>query len=158
MRLLGVTFPDSPTSESFHLWNGLSVAKGPWRSRTINVSSSLILCSSVATFTLSYLGLFNELKETARKSQLETSNRPRITKKESKTSRPSPTLTFALSRRGKICIFLNRQLPITTSISLQSLGLGWTLQCTTRIFFFGIQDFQARSRVTRKRRWTTCLC
>lgn len=55
------------------------MAKGPWRSRTINVSSSLILCSSVATFTLSYLGLFNELKETARKSQLETSNRPRIT-------------------------------------------------------------------------------
>ena len=32
----------------------------------------------VATFTLSYLGLFNELNETARKSQLETSNRPRI--------------------------------------------------------------------------------
>ena len=31
------------------------------------------------TLTLNYLGLFNELKETARKSQLETSNRPRIT-------------------------------------------------------------------------------
>ena len=43
MGLLGVTFADSPTSESFHLWNGLSVAKWPWRCRTMNVSYWLIL-------------------------------------------------------------------------------------------------------------------
>ena len=39
-------------------------------------------------------------------------------------------------RRAKTFLFLNRQLPITTSIFLQSLNRDWTLQYTTRIILF----------------------
>lgn len=71
--ILSVEFRGCSIEETFYLWR---VAKRPWRCRTINVSSWVILCSCVATFTLN-LGVFNELKETARTSQLKTTNSPR---------------------------------------------------------------------------------
>ena len=60
-----------------------------------------------------------------------------LSKKESKTShvrRPSQRSLCGVAR--KFYIFLNRQLPLTASISLQSLSPGWTVQYVTRIFLF----------------------
>ena len=51
----------------------------------------------------------------------------------------------ALWRCAKISIFLNRQLPLNTSISLQSLSRGKTEQYATRIFLF--QDIRLSGKI-----------
>ena len=70
----------------------------------------------------------------------------------------SPISTFALWRCTKIYIFLNRQLTLKTSISLQSLSRCSTVQYATRIFLFRDIRLQAGSRAIRERRRSTRLC
>ena len=123
-------------SEGFLFANGQNVAKPPWRCLTFDASSRLILSSCLATF-IRNLGPPYEEKEAAMKLQIKATNRPEIKQRRTESiSYQSPILMFALWRPVRISTFSKTRSSITSTIFLQFLSRGWTLQYVTRIFLF----------------------